>query len=136
MINEIWAAVGSATFLPAEGKAHVGVRTICVGGIRRQDLLGGLSGGGAVRGYSRRRLGSRAGPGSLARVVVDVVRTPTRIESQLPPRWKIVTSRHGLCYRCRGGTRCRDGLLSWLTWMRYRIRMVGATLERRGFGIT
>jgi hypothetical protein len=132
MINEIWAAVGSATFLPAERKAHVRVGTICVGGVGRQDLLGGLSGGGVLRGYGRRRLGKRTGPGSPASVVVDVVWTPARIESQLPPWWKIVTSRHGLRYRCWGG----DGLLSWLTWMRYRIRMVGSTLERRGFGIT
>jgi hypothetical protein len=86
MINEIWAPVGSATFLPAERKAHVRVGTICVGGVGRQDLLGGLSGGGVVRGYRRRRLGRGAGPGSAAGVVVDVVWTPARIESQLPAR--------------------------------------------------
>ena len=85
-----------------------------------------------MRGYRRKNLGRRSGPGSPAGVVVDVVRTPARIESQLPPRWKIVTSRDGLCYRCWGG----DGLLSWLTWMGYRIRLVRGTLERRGFGIT
>ena len=78
MINEIWATVGGATFLPAERKAHVRVGTICVGGVGRQDLLGGLCGG---RGHSRRRLGKGAGPGSAARVVVDVVWTPARVES-------------------------------------------------------
>ena len=74
MVNKIWAAVGSATFLPAERKAHIRVRTICVGVVGRQDLLGGLggSGGGVVSGHSR-RLSGWAGPGSAACGVVDVV---------------------------------------------------------------
>jgi hypothetical protein len=87
-------------------------------------------------GDSRRRVGGRAGPAGAPRGVVDVVGTPTRIKSELPPRWEVVTSRHGLCYRCLGGARCGNGLLCGLTWMRDGVGMVGCTLERRGFRIT
>lgn len=71
MIDKIWAAVGRATFLPTEGKAHVGVGTICVGGVGGQNLLSGW--GGVVRCYSRRRRCKGAGPGSAAGVMVNVV---------------------------------------------------------------
>ncbi len=81
MINEIWAAVGSAAFLPAEGQADVRISTICISGVGDQGLLGGVGGGGVVRGYSSRRVGGWAGPSSAARVVVDVVWTAARIES-------------------------------------------------------
>jgi len=48
MVNEIWAAVGNATFLPAERKAHARVRIIRIGGIGCQDL-----GGRRPRGSNR-----------------------------------------------------------------------------------
>ena len=69
----------------------------------------------STRRAKRSRGRDHVGPGSAARVVVDIW-TLAWIESRLPARWRMISSRHGLCYQCWGGTRCEDGLLSRLAW--------------------
>ena len=93
----------------------------------------GLSRGKSMSDCGRRRKSQVRG----ARVMVDVARQPTRTESQLKPRWKIVPSSCRLRYVCWGGIRCGDRPLCRLAWMWDRIRMVlvACVLEKRGLVI-
>ena len=143
VVDKIWAAVSSATFLPTEGQAHVGVGAIGIGRIGGKDLLGSLDGGrGRCRGRGGRGDGGGsvrgwASPGGGAGVMVDKVWTPALIKAELPARWKVLRSGHRLCYRYRGGTGCGDGRSCWLRGLMLligeRIGVVGA-LQSWGFG--
>ena len=69
-------------------------------------VLGGLSSGGVVRGYSRRRVrGSSSG--CAARVVVGVVSMPARIKPQPSPGWEIFPNQG------YGATRVLAGIDEW-----------------------